>query len=211
MARRWLPVVLSLALTSFLGACGLWRDRPGPGAGADGDAARRTERQQENADRLRRQRLEERCLRERPELEGRMAELRRAEAHLARVKEEVFVPSTPPPPWDEAVESRFRREDQEGDWQRHLQERERWSQREAERRDRWQTEQRERLAAAQERLNTEARGLRSLRADLFSGPESIVFHPEVEKRIRQCRPVEGRWMGKTAPPETTQPRHQALH
>jgi hypothetical protein len=208
MARRWLPVVLSLALTSLLGACGPGRDGPGlrQGVGAGGDADRQTERQRQAAARIRqeRQRWEARCLRERPELEARMADLRRAEADLARVKEEFYVPSAPPPAWDEAAESRFRREDRDADWQRHQQERDRWVQRERERRGRWTADRQERLAAAQERLNAEARALRNRRADLFTGPGSIAFQPEVEEEIRRCQRLDSRWMGKTAQPRTPQ-------
>jgi hypothetical protein len=203
MARRWLPVVLSLALSSLLGACGLWRDAAGSrresGAGPSDRQGERERRAAVQA-RLERQRLAERCLRERPELETRMANLRRAEAHLARVKEEVYVPLAPPPAWDEAAEARFRREDQEADWLRHQQEQDRWRQRDERRRALWEADQRERQAAAQERLNREARGLRSRRADLFTGPGSIAFNPVVEAQIRGCRPLDSQAMGKTAPP-----------
>lgn len=200
MVRRWLPLVFSLALSSVLGACGPWRDAAGSRreAGRGDTTERRAERQRQTAARERRQ-WAERCRRERPELVARMADLRRAEAHLARVKGAVYEPSAPPPPWDEAAEARFRLEDREADWQRHLREQDRWRQREALRRAGWEAERRERLAAAQERLNGEARALRLRRADLFTGPESIVFNPVVEEAIRGCQRVDPRPMGKTAP------------
>jgi hypothetical protein len=129
-----------------------------------------------------------------------MASLRRAENLLARVKGEAYVPSPAPTPWDEAAESRFRLEDQEADWQRHLGERETWRQGEQSRRARWQADHNDRLREAQARLDQEARALRSRQANLFTGPESIEFNPAVEARIRQCRSLGSGPMGKTAPP-----------
>lgn len=208
MARRWLPVALSLALTSQLGACG---PAPRREAGPSGRGDEKTDQQRQAAarNRLERQRWEARCRRQRPELEARMADLRRAEAELARVKEEIYVPSAPPPAWDEAAESRFRQEDRDSDWQRHQQAQDRWVQREKERHARWSADRGERLAAAQARLNAEARGLRNRRADLFTGPGSIVFQPEVEEEIRRCR-LQNHWMGKTAPPATPHHLHDPL-
>ena len=202
MTRRWLRVVLSLALTSLVGACGLPRGHRGhrPDTGAGGGAGRTAERQVEARLRSQRQREEERCLRERPELEAQMASLRRAETLLARVKGEAYIPLPAPAPWDEAAESRFRLEDREADWQRHLGERETWRQGEQSRRARWQADHEDRLREAQARLDQEARALRSRRANLFTGPGSIEFNPAVEAQIRQCRSLGSGLMGKSAPP-----------
>jgi len=201
MTRRWLRVVLSLALTSLLGACGSPRGQrdPGENPGAGGGASRTSVRQAEARLRTERQREEERCLRERPELEAQMASLRRAENLLARVKGEAYAPSPAPTPWDEAAESRFRLEDREADWQRHLGEQETWRQGEQSRRARWQADHNDRLREAQARLDQEARALRSRRANLFTGPGSIEFNPAVEAQIRQCRSLGSGPMGKTAP------------
>jgi predicted small lipoprotein YifL len=188
MARHWLPVLLALALIPLVGACGL----KGPGSGSDvpeGDrSAREAERQQraEATARRKRKQVVDRCLREGPALEAEMAALRRAESQLARVKEETYAPLPPPAPWDETSESRFRQEDREVDWQRHLQEQDDWQRREESRRSRWLADHDSRLREAQERLNLSARGLRSRQADLFTGPGSIEFNPEVAERIRQC-------------------------
>jgi hypothetical protein len=200
MARRWRPVLLSLALTSLVGACGFQRGTPGPAveAGAGGDASRNAERQARA--RAERQQQAERCLRERPELEAQMASLRRAESDLARVREGTYVPLPAPAPWDEAAESRFRLEDREADWQRHQQAQESWRQQEQSRRARWWADHQDRLREAQARLDQEARALRSRRADLFTGPGSIEFNPTVEAQIRQCQNLRVRPMGKTAPP-----------
>lgn len=199
MARRWLPLALLLVLTSLVGACGRRVVSP-----ADGQAARDGAKQRlaEARARAERQRLEERCLRERPELEARMGELRRAEGRLARLKEEAYVPLPSPDPWDEAAESRFRLEDREVDWQRHQQEAEAWRQREESRRSRWRADHAERLRQAQDHLDRQARALRGRRADLFTGPDSIEFNSRVADQIRQCRPVGSRSVGKTAPPPT---------
>lgn len=199
MARRWLPVVLSLALIPLVGACAPKRADPGPRT--QSPAARETEQRRlaEAKARAERQRLEERCLRERPELESRIAALRLAESRLAQVKGETYIPSPPPKPWDEAAESRFRLEDREEDWQRYLQDEEAWQRREERRRIRWLAAHQERLREAQERLDRQARELRSRRADLFTGPGSIEFNPEVAEQIRHCRRIETRPVGETAP------------
>ena len=199
MARRWLSVVLSLALIPLVGACVPKRAEPGPHARIPAARATDPQRLAEAKSRAERQRLEERCLRERPELGNRMAALRRAESRLARVKAETFLPSPPPKPWDEGAESRFRLEDREVDWQRHLQDEEAWQRREESRRSRWLAEHQERLREAQDGLDRQARELRSLRADLFTGPTSIEFNPEVAEAIRTCRRVGTRPIGKTAP------------
>ncbi|MEB3316604.1 MAG: hypothetical protein VKO39_00460 [Cyanobacteriota bacterium] len=196
--RRWLPLLLALALTPLVGAC----RSPRPDAEAGGDASPTAAKQRlaEDRARMERQRQVERCLRERPELEARMAALRRAEHRLAQARADSYIPSPPPAPWDEELEARFRLEDREADRQRHLQERESWRQREENRRARWRAQQRERLRIAQWRLNQEAEGLRSRRADLFTGPGSIEFNPMVEAEIRHCGALSGRPIGKTAPP-----------
>jgi hypothetical protein len=202
MVRQWLPVVLALALTSLVGACR--SPRPPAGTGGDASPTAARQRQAEARARTERQRREERCLRERPELEARMAALRRAERHLARAREDSYVPLPPPAPWDEAAESRFRLEDREADRQRYLEERENWRRREESRRARWRADRQERLREAQGRLDQEAKALRSRRADLFTGPGSIEFNPRVEAQIRQCGEISGQPMRKTAPPRTTQ-------
>jgi hypothetical protein len=199
MASRWLPVLLSLALIPLVGACVAKRAEPGPRAQSPDARAADQRSLAQIKSRDERQRLEERCLRERPELETRMAALRRAESRLARVKEESYVPSPPPKPWDESAESRFRLEDREVDWQRQLQDEEAWQRREESRRSRWLAEHDERLREAQEGLDRQARELRSLRADLFTGPASIEFNPEVAEDIRTCQRVGTRPVGETAP------------
>jgi hypothetical protein len=204
MDHRWLPLLLSAALICLIGGCRAWRSGPGPGAEAQAprpsSQASEAQRLAEARARAERQRLEERCLLERPELEERMAALRRAESRLAGVKDESYVPLPPPAPWDEAAESRFRQEDQETDWQRHLLERERWRQREAQRRASWWADHDARLGEAQAQLNQEAQALRNRRPDLFTGPGSIEFNPTVADQIRQCRRGESPIVGKTAPP-----------
>jgi hypothetical protein len=194
MARRRLPSVLSLALVLQVVACGQGippRSSPDPRGTEEAGAA--IERQRKDAARAQadQQREQERCLRERPELEVAMAELRRAESWLAQVKAETRVPLPPPPPWDEAAESRFRLEDRELDRQRDREARDEWRRREERDRIRWLAAHGERLREAQERLNRQARALRSRRADLFTGPGSIEFNPEVAARIRQCGMAEG--------------------
>jgi hypothetical protein len=219
MVRRWLPVLLALVLPPLMAACGSWgvNTAQRPGVGPDEPTRQAAERQQlaERRARAEQQRRQERCQRERPALETRMAALRRAESRLAEVKEERYRPLSPPPPWDEAAESRFRQEDRDADWQRHQGEQETWQQREETRRARWWADHQARLLDAQEALNAEVRALRDQRADLFTAPGSIEFNPKVEEEIRLCRNLAAptpaarapaakvsaaRTMEKTAPP-----------
>jgi hypothetical protein len=201
MIRRWLPAVVTLALISLVSACGPKGADLGPSPDPLGGSppTSQAERQRLAKAHAERQRQEERCLRERPALEARMAALRRAERHLAEVKWETYVPSPAPTAWNEASESRFRLEDREADWQRYLQEEEAWQRREESRRALWIADQRARLREAQARLDRQALALRSQREDLFTGPGSIEFNPEVAKEIRQCRKAGSQPMGKTAP------------
>ncbi|MEB3260821.1 MAG: hypothetical protein VKP63_09380 [Cyanobacteriota bacterium] len=191
-----------MALPPLVAGCGPRGTRPpgGPGATSEGRTDPTALRRQAAEARAAGQRARELCVRERPELESRMAALRRAESRLARVKEDSYVPLPPPPAWDEAAESRFRQEDRDADWLRHQQAREAWRLREEERSARWWRAHQARLGDAQAELNTEARALRERRADLFTGPESIEFDPLVAERIRNCRDLAGRPVGKTAHP-----------
>lgn len=131
----------------------------------------------------------ESCLRERPELEAQMVSLRRAEAELARVKQEGYVPLPPPEPWNEARESRYRLEDREADWQRYLQAQEDWKRREEQHRSSWHVGHQSRLQEAQATLDRVARELRSRRPNLFTGPGSIEFNADVVSQIRSCRAI----------------------
>jgi hypothetical protein len=202
-ACQRLGAVLSLALIPLLAACGGppagQEGRSGPAVTASRTAEAERRRQQEAQARLERQRRDqERCLRERPDWEAGMAALRRAESRLARVKVETYVPSLPPPPWNEAAEARYRREDREADWQRHQQAQEDWRLGEQSRRARWDAEHRWRLDDAQTQLNQEARALRERRASLFTGPTSIEFNPATVDQLLLCRTSATVPMGKTA-------------
>jgi hypothetical protein len=115
-----------------------------------------------------------------------MAELRRAEAQLARVKEETYGPRPSPPRWNEDQESRFRPEDRDADWQNYLKAREDWTRRESAQRARWQADHVRRLDDAQARLDQLARSLREQQADLFTAPGSIEFNPVAIQRLRDC-------------------------
>jgi hypothetical protein len=134
-----------------------------------------------------RQRMDqERCLRDRPGLEAQMVAVRVAELELARVKQESYGPLPPPELWDESKESRYRLEDREADWQLYLQRQEDWQRREQSRRAGWMANHQARLQRAQDTLNRHAQDLRARRPDLFTGPESIEFNPEVARRLRHC-------------------------
>jgi hypothetical protein len=202
MARCWRSFALILALIPLAAACGTplapFGPRQAPAPSRLAEAER--QRQALARARLEQQWLEDRCRRERPALEAAMAALRQAEGRLARVKGETYVPSTPPPPWDEAAESRFRLEDREADWQRHRQEQERWERREASQRARWLADHQARLREAQGQLDRQAQSLRARRADLFTGPTSIEFNPAVAAAIRHCRGLATGPVGETAPP-----------
>ena len=128
----------------------------------------------------------DRCLRERQALEAQMAELRRSEAMLARVKEETYGPRSSPPRWNEDQESRFRPEDRDADWQRYLQAREEWNRQEGSRLARWKSDHARRVEEAQLRLDRTARSLREQQPDLFTAPGSIEFNPAVVRRLRHC-------------------------
>lgn len=190
MLRPWLRFVLLLWLVLPLAACGDLRRAFSPQQGLQGLKAPVGSRPPQPQPPAVRQRMaEERCRRERPGLEARMERLRRAELRLARVKEEAYVPLAPPPPWDEGKESRYRQEDRDADWLRDEQAREAWRRREKGRRESWLMDHQERLRQAQRHLDQQTRELRARRPDLFTGPASIEFHPEVVDRIRACREV----------------------
>lgn len=129
----------------------------------------------------------DRCLRERQVLESQIAELRRSEALLARVKEERYGPRSSPPRWNEDQESRFRPEDRDADWQNYLKAREEWHRQEGGRQSRWQADHARRLDEAQVRLDRTARSLREQHPDLFTTPGSIEFNPAVVRRLRDCK------------------------
>lgn len=128
----------------------------------------------------------ERCLREIAELDVQMAELRRSEARLARVKEEAYTPQSSPPRWNEDEESRFRLEDRDADWQNYLQARDDWTRREGSQRARWQADHTNRWQEAQAHLDGLASELRRQHPDLFTAPGSIEFDPVAVRRLRQC-------------------------
>lgn len=115
-----------------------------------------------------------------------MAELRQAEGELANEKQAMYEPLPPPPPWDEAMESRFRQEDRDLDWARHLEAQETWRRKERIRLSQWEDAHQERLGAAQLRLDQLARDLRLRRPTLFTGPGSIEFDPVAVDAIRRC-------------------------
>lgn len=181
--------LLPLSLVLLLASCGTLQRAFAPAAnqqGLNAPVKQQADQQRQAAAQAERRRDQERCLLERPGFEAQMAALRRAESQLARVKEDTYVPLRPPEPWDESVESRYRLEDREADWQRHLQAQEAWQRREQSHRASWMANHQERLSLAQERLDRQARELRSLRPDLFTGPGSIEFNPEVAHRLLHC-------------------------
>lgn len=210
MARRWLPLALSLVLIPLTVACGTLPFSVGPRQGepADPPSEKEATRQRQAEAKARREqlRMEAVCFRERPAFQAQMAALRGAERRLARVKEEPYVPLPAPEPWDEATESRFRLEDREVDWQQHLRNQEAWRRREQDHRARWLADHQARLRQAQWQLDQRAQILRTRRADLFTGPGSIEFNPRVVVEILQCRRPSRRPMGETAPtPSPSQP------
>lgn len=185
---RLLMRLLLLALLLLISACGRPRSAPPKDIQRFGEKSQvMQERRQAQLQRERN--ALERCLRERPELEAQMVSLRRAEAELARVKQEGYVSLPPPEPWNEDRESRYRLEDREADWQRYLQAQEDWKRREEQQRSSWQVGHQSRLQVAQATLDREARELRSRRPDLFTGPGSIEFNADVASQIRSCRAI----------------------
>lgn len=187
MERRSLRSLLSLAVLVLLVSCGSLQPVPpqeGPGASRNRQLAQ--QRQAEAKAQVAQRMEQERCLRERSSLESQMADLRRAEVQLARVKQDRYVPLPAPEPWDEATEARYRLEDREADWQRHRQAQEAWQRREQSHRASWKANYQARLQLAQERLDRQARQLRTRRPELFTGPGSIEFNPEVAHRLLHC-------------------------
>lgn len=191
MKRRWSRWLLLVVWLPWLGSCGQKPRLVAPNQGQQGvNAPENRQAEQQRLANVQRQRAQQRaqelCLQERPGLVAQMASLRRAELQLARVKEETYVPLPAPDPWDEARESRFRQEDREADWQRHLQAQEAWQRREWNHRANWMANHQDRLLIAQERLDQEAQALRSRRPELFTAPGSIEFNPEVARRLSNC-------------------------
>jgi hypothetical protein len=188
MAPPWFRTLLLLLLLLPLTACGGKLRPSSPNEAQQPVQTLDKDLNERRAQSLaQRQRMEqERCRRDRPGLEAQMVSLRQAELELARVKQESYAPLPPPEPWDESKESRYRIEDREADWQRHLQRQDDWQRREQNRRARWKASRQARLQRAQDRLNWHARELRERRPDLFTGPESIEFNPKVAQRLRDC-------------------------
>ncbi|MFN5698151.1 MAG: hypothetical protein ACK486_14135, partial [Cyanobacteriota bacterium] len=129
----------------------------------------------------------ERCPADSSSLAIRMGELRQAEAALAAVKSEQYRPVPAPPPLEEAQEARYRPEDQELDREHHAQAMAAWEAAEAARSRRWAQDHDQRLADAQGRLDQIAAELQQRRGDLFTGPGSIEFNPQVAEAIRLCQ------------------------
>lgn len=187
-SQPWMPWQLLPLLLVLLTACGDLRRLLPPSEEPQGSRRGAVAPKARSAPDVSRQLAitRERCLRERAELDVQMADLRRSEARLARVKEEVYSPVFSPPRWNEDEESRFRMEDREADWQRYLQAREDWTRKEGSHRARWQSDHTRRWQEAQARLDESARALRRQHPDLFSAPGSIEFNPRTVRRLRQC-------------------------
>ena len=185
-----MPWQLFPLLLLLLTACGdLRRLLPPPQEpqGSRSGAVEPKERPASDPSQLQKQKIaRDRCLKELPALESQMAELRRSEARLARVKEEAYAPQSSPPRWNEDEESRFRLEDRESDWQRYLQARDDWTRRESGHRARWQADHARRWQEAQARLDQVVRSLRDQQPDLFTAPGSIEFNPLAVSRLRDC-------------------------
>ncbi len=123
------------------------------------------------------------CRSRRERITSLMASLREAEQELAAARAIPFRPSVPPPTWDPGVESRFRPEDQQLDRERYEASRDAWERRVATERASWRAQRARRIDAAQSRLDSDHRTLRSLQPDLFNGPDSIEFDPGVVRRV----------------------------
>ncbi|MEA5391074.1 hypothetical protein VB738_07340 [Cyanobium gracile UHCC 0139] len=138
----------------------------------------------EKAAAARRQSLDT-CRRRQGKITSLIESLRSAEQELAAARNSPFRPSVaPPPPLDAGRESRYRPEDQRLDRERYEEALGVWEQQVAAERGRWRQQRDARVAAAQDRLNREARALRDLQPDLFTGPESIEFNPVAVGRVR---------------------------
>jgi hypothetical protein len=151
----------------------------------DSDRTLAMEREaQEKAAAARRQALEA-CRRRQRTLTTLMESLRRTEQELAAARNSPFRPSVAPPqPLDAGRESRYRPEDQRLDRERYEEALGAWEQQVASERALWRQRREARIEAAQARLNRDARALRDLQPDLFTGPASIEFDPVVVGRVR---------------------------
>ncbi len=138
----------------------------------------------EKADAARREALEA-CRRRQRRITTLMDSLRSAEQELAAARNSPFRPSVvPPQPLDPGRESRYRPEDQRLDRERYEEALGAWEQQVAAERIRWRQRRDARVAAAQDRLDRDARALRELQPDLFTGPASIEFDPGTVGRVR---------------------------
>ncbi|AFY30317.1 hypothetical protein [Cyanobium gracile] len=126
----------------------------------------------------------EACRRRQRTITTLMESLRRTEEELAAAHNSPFRPSVAPPqPLDAGRESRYRPEDQRLDRERYEEALGAWEQQVAAERARWRQRREARIDAAQDRLNREARALRDLQPDLFTGPASIEFDPVAVGRV----------------------------
>ncbi len=138
----------------------------------------------EKAAAARRQALDA-CRRRQGKITTLMESLRSAEQELAAARNSPFRPSVAPPqPLDAGQESRYRPEDQQLDRERYEEALGAWEQQVAGERARWRQRRDARITAAQARLDREARALRDLQPDLFTGPASIEFDPVAVGRVR---------------------------
>lgn len=138
----------------------------------------------EKAAAARREALEA-CRRRQGRITTLMESLRSAEQELAAARNSPFRPSLAPPlPLDAGRESRYRPEDQRLDRERYEEALGAWEQQVAAERAMWRQQRNARVAAAQDRLDRDARALRDLQPDLFTGAASIEFNPVAVARLR---------------------------
>lgn len=125
------------------------------------------------------------CRRRQRRIATLMDSLRSAEQELAAARNSSFLPSVPPPrPLDAGRESRYRPEDQRLDRERYEQALGAWERQVAAERARWRQRRAAHVDTAQERLDRDAKALRALQPDLFTGPASIEFDPAAVARLR---------------------------
>ena len=147
-------------------------------------AERATRKAAERAAEARRADLEV-CRRRQVTITTIMGSLLQAEQELAAARSSPFSPSVAPPqPLDAGKEARYRPEDQRLDQDRYEAELGAWEQQVASQRRQWRQQRAERIEAAQARLDRDARALRNLQPDLFTGPTSIEFDPTALRKLK---------------------------
>ena len=128
------------------------------------------------------------CQRTRPRASQLVAEFRREQADLERLRAEVYQPTPRPQPPDPAALSKLAVYDQELDQERYAQAVQAWQTKEAARSGAWAAEHGRLLSGSEARLAAIARDLRTLNPALLTPAAVPRLDEQAVDRFADCRP-----------------------